>query len=134
MKFYGERLGLAPWVTLEDHGFAPRAYLEDVNAMRGRPRVWFFFTHAKRCEPETVLSYMDSIGTEIERIEDRDDNRGKREAAAYLYDLSDAGRLARSSADSHPVPSTQRDCERAPVSQAEIIKQKLRALVTRWIP
>jgi 4-amino-4-deoxy-L-arabinose transferase-like glycosyltransferase len=134
MEFYGEQMGLFPWVAGQDHGFARRAYLREVDSLRGRPRVWFFFTHAKRCEPETVLSYLNVIGTQIERIEDRDDNRGKREAAAYLYDLSDPGHLARSTAASHPVPSSAKDCERAPVSQAEIIKREFREFLSRWIP
>jgi hypothetical protein len=129
MEFYGEPLGLTPWVAGQNHGFAPRAYLREVNAFRGRPRLWIFFTHAKRCEPETILSYLNAIGTEIDRIEDQDDNRGKREVAAYLFDLSDPERLARSSPRRQPIPSSPYDCERAPVSQAEIIKRKLRELL-----
>lgn len=129
MEFYGNQLGLTPRLVGEDHGFAPRAYLREVDPLRGRPRVWFFFTHAKRCEPETVLSYLDSIGTQIERIEDPNDNRGKREAAAYLYDLSDPGRLARSNAANHPVPTSPSDCDRAPESQQDIIKRRLGDLV-----
>lgn len=134
LRYYGNRLGLPGGLAGKDHGFAPRAYLREVDALRGHPRAWFFFTHAKRCEPETVLSYLDSIGTVIHRIEDRHGNQGKRESAAYLYDLSDADRLARSNAERHPVPKTVRDCERTDVSQEAIIKGRLRGLVSRLLP
>ena len=130
MEYYGEPMGLVPWVSGESHGGQPRSYLIELDPLRGRPRVWFFYTHAQVCEPETVISYLDSIGTRIEVIQDRQDNRGKREAAAYLYDLSDPRLLARSTPATHPVPS-RKDCGRASISQGEMIKRQVRELLSR---
>ena len=132
MQFYGESMGLVPWKAGGSHGFAPRAYLREVDLLRGNPRVWFFYTHAKWCQPEIVIDYLDSIGVRMQVIEDREGNRGKREAAAYLYDLSDPELLAGSSVASHPVPSNPMECERAPLSQGEIIKRKVRELVNSF--
>ena len=80
-----------------------------------------------------MLTYLDAIGHRTIAIEDPEDNRGKREAAAFLYDLSDPRRLSRSSAETHAVPEKEWACERKPVSQGEIIKRKLGELASRII-
>jgi hypothetical protein len=70
--------------------------------------VWFFYTHAALGyqEPEVIRSYLRSIGDERDRIPAPFGARGQREAAAYLYDLSDQGRLAATTWDRHQVPKT----------------------------
>jgi hypothetical protein len=83
------------------------------------------------CKPALVRSYLESIGVEIDRIDDPHGTRGLHEAAASLYDLSDPERLARSSATEHP-PLDRSDprCQGGePVG--ERIRARLRALVFR---
>jgi hypothetical protein len=67
--------------------------------------VWFAYTHAALGfrEPETIRSYLSAIGVLRERIDDQRGLTGQRAAAADLYDLSDAGRLASVSADAFDV-------------------------------
>jgi hypothetical protein len=86
-----------------------RVFWRQIDAFRGRPRVWFFHTHGLPCEPEAIRSYFEAIGTEIERVEDPYGLRGQREAAAYLYDLSDPARLALADAETHPFPTATGD-------------------------
>jgi hypothetical protein len=58
-----------------------------------------------------IRSYLETIGREVDRIEDPYGNKGKSEAAAYLYDLSDPQRLAQSNAETYPVPKhISEDC------------------------
>jgi hypothetical protein len=90
MVFYGERVGL-PESRMGTGNL--RAQLRQVDSLRGNPRVWLFYTHSVPCAQEIVRSYLGTIGREIDRIEDPYGNRGKSEAAAYLYDLSDPERL-----------------------------------------
>lgn len=84
-----------------------RGYFRELDALRGRPRVWFFHTHGWPCEPEAIRSYLDAIGTELDRIGDPFGLTGQRETAAYLYDLSDPARLARADAATHPYPAAR---------------------------
>ncbi|MGH7567303.1 MAG: hypothetical protein ACREK2_10780 [Gemmatimonadota bacterium] len=102
MRFYGPDL---EWIRGTTHQRDSRAYFRELDALRGRPRVWFFYTHGFPCEPEAIKSYLEAIGTELDRIEDPFGFRGQREAAAYLYDLSDPGRLAQADAETHPFPA-----------------------------
>ena len=102
MRFYGPDL---EWIGGTAHQRDSRAYFRELDALRGRPRVWFFHTHGFPCEPEAIKSYLEAIGTELDRIEDPFGFRGQREAAAYLYDLSDPGRLAQADAETHPFPA-----------------------------
>jgi len=102
MRFYGPDV---EWIAGTPHQGDSRAYFRELDALRGRPRVWFFHTHGFPCEPEAIRSYLEAIGTELDRIEDPHGLRGQREAAANLYDLSNPGRLARADAETHPFPT-----------------------------
>jgi Dolichyl-phosphate-mannose-protein mannosyltransferase len=112
MQFYGRRAGFTEWTTGECHREDPRAYFREADAFRGRPRVWFFYTHSGLGyrEPAVIRSYLAAIGTERERIPDPFGGKDQSEAAAYLYDLSDPVRLAAGTAADHrfPEPRTGR--------------------------
>ena len=101
LRFYAPDL---PRVGGADHRGDGRGYFREIDALRGRPRVWFFHTHGYPCEPEAIRSYFEAIGTELDRIEDPYGLRGQRETAAYLYDLSDPARLASADAETHSHP------------------------------
>ena len=105
MEFYGPGLGYRDWIRGNCYRGTPRAYLQELDALRGRPRVWVLFTHAydPYPEPRAMRSYLEAIGTEIDRVEDPFGTAGPLAAEAYLYDLSDPARLARTTADAHPL-------------------------------
>jgi hypothetical protein len=103
MEFYGSPLGLR-WEQVNIQKGNYRASLHEVDAERGRNRLWIFYTHAVPCQQQLIRSYLETIGVEIERIEDPYGLGGKSEAVAHLYDLSDPGRLSRASASTFPVP------------------------------
>jgi hypothetical protein len=103
LEFYGPPLGLR-WEEVRTDQKNPRAGLRAIDALRGRSRAWVFYTHAIPCQQELIRSYIETIGVEIDRIPDPFGLEGKSEAAAYLYDLSDPGRLSRASAATFPVP------------------------------
>ena len=100
LRFYAPDL---EWVQGTAHREDPRRYLREVDRFRGRPRVWLFYTHGYPCEPEAIRSYLAAIGAEREGIVDPFGLRGQRAAAAYLYDLADPRKLARSDAATHPI-------------------------------
>jgi hypothetical protein len=101
MRFYGPPV---EWIAGSRDRTDGRIYFRELDHLRGRARVWFFHTHGFPCEPEAIRSYLEAIGTERDRIEDPFGNRGQRAAAAYLYDLSDPGRLSLADAETHPYP------------------------------
>lgn len=106
MRFYGPPAGLTRWTEGACHRGDTRAYYDEVDQFRGRPRVWFIWTHAlpRYREPDAIRSYLETIGRPITSIDDSpDDLEGG--AQAVLYDLSDPARLASATAASHPVPA-----------------------------
>ena len=104
LRFYAPDI---PATIGGSHRGDSRGYFREIDALRGRPRVWFVHTHGWPCEPEAIRSYLDAIGTELDRIEDPYGLTGQRETAAYLYDLSDAARLSRADAETHPYPAAR---------------------------
>jgi hypothetical protein len=84
----------------------PRAYLHEVDVERGRARVWFVFAHFaaqfRFDERGLVLAYLDAIGHRLDEFHAPPDDQSPMVAAAYLYDLSDGGRLGRQDADTFP--------------------------------
>jgi hypothetical protein len=105
MNFYGRQFGMRGWIG-ECHREDPRAYFREADRFRGRPRVWFFYTHSALGyrEPQVIRSYFETIGVERDRIPDPYGLKGQREAAAYLYDLSEETRLAATTADAYQHP------------------------------
>ena len=89
-----------------------RVYLRDLDRFRGQPRVWIIATHARLggVEVRTMTDYLDAIGRRLDMVEVRATANFPSTAAwAYLYDLSDAGRLRAWSSDTYPVPVLSAD-------------------------
>ena len=74
---------------------------------RGRPRVWILITHSlpRYRETQDLLSYLDAIGTRKDEMVIQSYSAGRiaRPVELYLYDLSDAQRLASVAAESFPL-------------------------------
>jgi 4-amino-4-deoxy-L-arabinose transferase-like glycosyltransferase len=104
MRFYGNPMGIKPWIA---GGKQPdrRAYLREVDALRGHSRAWVFFAGSPDCVPHTIRSYLAAVGTEVARIPDPYGNFGRDEAAAYLYALDDSTRATRFTSDTYPIPA-----------------------------
>ena len=73
-------------------------YLEELDNFRGNARVWLVLTHSVPIyrEREDMLSYLDAIGTQKDRVIVASYEVGptRPPAEAYLYDLSAASKLA----------------------------------------
>jgi hypothetical protein len=105
---YGSLSGITPERVV--FGRCPRRSLREplreIDRLRGQPRVWVLFTHvvtpARRA---MLLSYLDTIGVRRQSVTYPEPYVEESASVdAYLYDLSDALRLRRSSADTYPVP------------------------------
>jgi hypothetical protein len=108
--YYAQRFGFRPgdYVIGRCSVTDLREYLRDLDQFRGRPRVWIVSTHARlnAVEFRTIVTYLDSIGRRVHAFEEQATSQIALNAAyGLLYDLSDAGRLKLTAADSHPVPS-----------------------------
>ena len=81
-------------------------YREELDAFRGRPRVWVVITHAfpSYHERDDIFTYLDTIGVRRDyfAVLSRGDP-GHPSAEAALYDLSDPIRLRNASAQSLPL-------------------------------
>lgn len=104
-EFYAARYGFSDAYTAgachrPDH----REYLEEIDAFRGEPRVWVFFSHAlpHLGDRDDLLSYLETIGRRLDRFPPAG-AAGRPDVEMYLYDLSDPVRLARSAARRHPI-------------------------------
>ena len=106
--YYARRFGIAPGdyalgrCARED----PRAYLRELDALRGGPRVWLIATHAVPEETTAIRSYLDRIGTRRATFEagNAPGSRRSDRARVDLYDLSDPARLAAVTAETFPLP------------------------------
>ena len=115
MRFYGPPAGLTRWTEGACHRGETRAYYRELDQFRGRPRVWFIWTHAlpRYREPDAIRSYLETIGRRVTSIDDDpEDLEGG--AQAVLYDLSDAARLSRAAAETHDVPPEDPDERHVP--------------------
>ena len=109
VTFYASRYGF------HDHEYAvggchrldARRYLEELDAFRGRPRLWVVLTHAIPAfrERENMLRYLDAVGTRRDTFAVPPHMVGNRglPAEAFLYDLSDFERLQLATATSFPL-------------------------------
>lgn len=98
VEYYGESAGIGDWDPGECHDDL-RAYLHEIDAFRGRPRVWVFQTQSHG-EAEALKEYLATIGVVRDSIPDPW-RFGM--ADAFLYDLSDADRLASATAETFPI-------------------------------
>ena len=106
LRFYGPRFGLPPEALTFGgcHRDDRRAYLRELDAFRGRDRVWAIFVHDVTSvgEQAAAFAYLDAIGVRRARREVVESTGSPMVAA--LYDLSLPGRLASSSAGAFPLP------------------------------
>lgn len=102
--FYGSRYGLPLDSVISGgcHRDEPRAYLAELDFLRGSPRAWFVMSHPVTEEIRLMLGYLDALGTRRDSIVTRPLRSRQTPAAAWLYDLSSP---ATASAASWPVPS-----------------------------
>ena len=108
VDFYAARRGLAPedYFVGGCHRGDSAGYLEELDQLRGRSRVWLLITHASRHnERRDVLGYLETIGTRKQRLTTwpRAVSGKPQPADLYLYDLSDATRLRAASARTFPL-------------------------------
>ena len=99
IEFYGVRAGLSGWIQGGCHD-DPIAYLRELDAYRGKPRLWFFFTQSHGQETTLIRSYLRTIGRELAAIPDPTRSSGEQETASYLFDLSDPNLLGQATAES----------------------------------
>jgi hypothetical protein len=86
----------------------PRAYLRDLDQLRGQPRVWILLTHDTRGGKETklIVDYLDRIGRRLDEVVvPGTGRRAIEEASGFLYDLSAPRKLAAASSATFPVPA-----------------------------
>ncbi|MCR4337999.1 MAG: glycosyltransferase family 39 protein [Candidatus Omnitrophica bacterium] len=83
-EYYHQRFELQglPTVYGIDSREDPQRYLQDINRLRGRGRVWFIFSHIWEDEDIVYLDHLDHIGKMLISIPSWN-------AGAFLYDLSD---------------------------------------------
>ena len=104
---YGLRIGDAAIGGC--HRGDARAYLEEVDTMRGQPRVWVVFAHTNDGEDRDIARYLSAIGSERDTVVVRSRVLGwDSPVEIRLYDLSDPVRLRTASAASFPVTSRGR--------------------------
>jgi dolichyl-phosphate-mannose-protein mannosyltransferase len=102
IEFYGPRVGLGGWTQGGCHDDV-LDFLRELDAFRGQPRLWFFFTQSHGQETTVIRSYLRTIGRERVAIPDPAGYGGEAETAAYLFDLSDPNLLGLVTADSFPL-------------------------------
>ena len=129
--------GAAPEVTFYSAAFGLRAdsyalggchrgdsrrYLEELDAFRGRPRVWVLITHGFLYgEGDDIVRYLDTIGLRRDSfvVKSYPQNNAVSDAEVFLYDLSDPIRLKRTTSQSSAVtwpfsPSVPYPCNEGP--------------------
>jgi Dolichyl-phosphate-mannose-protein mannosyltransferase len=106
--YYARRYGFAPgdYVLGRCAREDPRAYLRELDAFRGVPRLWLVVTHEVPEEVAAVRGYLARIGTRRASAQAGDipGERRSDRAQVDLYDLSEPGRLATATAETFPLP------------------------------
>jgi hypothetical protein len=118
--FYGPRVGLTSEGVVQGgcHRSDPRAYLRELDPLRGKPRVWIYRTHVSDRLSEGPLfdGYLGQFGKRVETI------RAKG-AEATLWDLSGSDPRDDSAA-TYPLPirdfalAERFGCDRGPIGRA----------------
>ena len=124
-EFYATRDALPARATLGGcHRGDPDAYVHELDAFRGRARVWLLFAHElpRFGERETMLAYLGARGTARDSmvVVGRDTNGKTTYVRLYLYDLStstaiDSRTVHGSEAVSAEVIESRQQC--APMSE-----------------
>jgi hypothetical protein len=102
--WYGPPNGLAAgdYVLGSCDANEPRTYLQDIDSLRGRPRVWVVSAAVPPFVPpqRNVLRYLETIGKRLEGLTVPSEFFGP--STADLFDLSDAARLQSATAATFP--------------------------------
>ena len=85
----------------------PRANLRQIDAARGRHRVWVVLTHIPRAERRPLLEYLDTIGTRLETYSRDPRPESTTASTLFLYDLADPARLSQASSADFAVPPVE---------------------------
>ena len=109
-EFYDAREALPARATLGGcHRGDPNAYLRELDAFRGRARVWLLFAHelARLGERETMLAHLGAMGMARDSMVayGRDTNGKATYVRLYLYDLSASTSIDSSAARRMDAPS-----------------------------
>jgi hypothetical protein len=104
--YYGPGYGLPLNAVVLGSCGDGRTLLSDLDQFRGRPRIWVIISHVvgPLHQRESILGYLDAIGVRRDSIVTRD-RTPRLSSSAYLYDLSDAGRLRAASAETYVLPA-----------------------------
>jgi len=98
-----------------------RRYLQELDRFRGQSRVWVLFTHPlpRYHERENILHYLRAIGIQRDSltVSSRAVSWTPLPAEAFLYDLSDAGRLSQAAAELFPLEGPQATDGRFPCGE-----------------
>jgi hypothetical protein len=117
-EFYAAREALPARATMGGcHRGDSNAYLRELDAFRGRARVWLLFAHElpRLGERETMLEHLGAMGTARDSmvVVGRDTNGNATYVRLYLYDLSGAAAIDSSGA------------RRGEAASAEVIEARL---------
>ncbi len=84
--FYGPRYGIDPADVIggQTHGADLQAYVNEVDAVRGRSRVWVIMSHYKQNERDAILARLGTFG---KRTDEFIATSGSVPSSVYLYDL-----------------------------------------------
>ena len=89
----------------------PRQYLRQLDAERGRSRVWVLMAHGsgpfRFDERKMLLAYLDKIGCRVDQFHAPTQDSSCDRAEAFLFDLSNPDKLARSSAELFSIQNDQ---------------------------
>ncbi len=86
----------------------PRSYLEQLDALRGRPRVWILVSHEIFNEGSLIFAYLGRIGRPLQR-EDFRAHGSATPVVLAAYDLSDPVRLSATTAGAFPVSAPRKE-------------------------
>jgi hypothetical protein len=103
MRYYAPRFRFSErdWTGGTANRGNINAYLRELDAFRGRDRVWVIFSHdVVPGEREAVLGYLNTIGEQLKGQNFPRLNSLPPASAVFLYNLSDSSRLSHASADS----------------------------------
>jgi hypothetical protein len=108
-QFYASQRAIPGEHTLGScHRGDPRAYLRELDAGRGRTRLWVLFAHElpRLRERVNLVRYLSTIGTMRDSLvtNGRDVNGSETTVHLYLFDLSDSTRSNAVNAENFPIP------------------------------
>jgi hypothetical protein len=110
--YYGPSYGLPLQAVVLGSCGEPRRLISELDQFRGRARLWVILSHVvgPLHQRETILGYLDAIGLRRDSIVTLD-RRRRPGSSAYLYDLSDPGRLRAASAETYMLPAREQGRE-----------------------